>query len=148
MGRELDPRSGKLKEETEDSLKDKRMERGGVDGNVRYDQKPRVKTGPVNKEKAMEKRKKAFDYVKNFTKVLSMVRSIDVMPLNLKKDDMGDVIKDFYKSKAPQFKGKSKERDVKWQLLLNSQQNVVLKENQNMICMIRRQQSIKSKMLE
>ena len=58
MGRELDPRSGKLKEETEDSLKDKRMERGGVDGNVRYDQKPRVKTGPVNKEKAMEKRKK------------------------------------------------------------------------------------------
>ena len=65
MGRELDPRSGKLKEETEDSLKDKRMERGGVDGNVRYDQKPRVKTGPVNKEKAMEKRKKALDFVKN-----------------------------------------------------------------------------------
>jgi len=32
------------------------------------------------------------------------------MPLNLKKDDMGDVIKDFYKSKAPQFKGKSKEK--------------------------------------
>ena len=30
------------------------------------------------------------------------------MPLDLKKDDMGDVIKDFYKSKAPQFKGKSK----------------------------------------
>ena len=57
--------SGKLKEETEDSLKDKRMERGGVDGNVRYDQKPRVKTGPVNKEKAMEKRKKALDFVKN-----------------------------------------------------------------------------------
>jgi hypothetical protein len=32
------------------------------------------------------------------------------MPLNLKKDDMGDVIKDFYKSKAPQFKGKSKKK--------------------------------------
>ena len=30
--------------------------------------------------------------------------------LNLKKDDMGDVIKDFYKSDAPQFKGKSKEK--------------------------------------
>ena len=29
------------------------------------------------------------------------------MPLDLKKDSMGDVIKDFYKSKAPQFKGKS-----------------------------------------
>ncbi len=33
------------------------------------------------------------------------------MPLNLKKDDMGDVIKDFYKSKAPQFKGKSKGKE-------------------------------------
>ena len=32
------------------------------------------------------------------------------MPVNLKKDDMGDVIKDFYKSKAPQFKGKSKKK--------------------------------------
>ena len=32
------------------------------------------------------------------------------MPLDLKKDDMGDVIKDFYKSKAPQFKGKSKKK--------------------------------------
>jgi len=32
------------------------------------------------------------------------------MPLDLKKDDMGDVIKDFYKSDAPQFKGKSKKK--------------------------------------
>jgi hypothetical protein len=32
------------------------------------------------------------------------------MPIDLKKDSMGDVIKDFYKSKAPQFKGKSKEK--------------------------------------
>ena len=30
--------------------------------------------------------------------------------LNLKKEDMGDVIKDFYKSDAPQFKGRSKEK--------------------------------------
>ena len=30
--------------------------------------------------------------------------------LNLKKADMGDVVKDFYKSDAPQFKGKSKEK--------------------------------------
>lgn len=30
--------------------------------------------------------------------------------LNLKKADMGDVIGDFYKSKAPQFKGRSKEK--------------------------------------
>ena len=48
------------------------------------------------------------------------------MPLNLKKDDMGDVIKDFYKSDAPQFKGKSKEKEDRWQLLLNWKQNVVL----------------------
>jgi len=32
------------------------------------------------------------------------------MPLNIKKSDMGEVIKDFYKSKAPQFKGKSKSK--------------------------------------
>jgi len=30
--------------------------------------------------------------------------------INLKKADMGDVVKDFYKSDAPQFKGKSKEK--------------------------------------
>ena len=30
--------------------------------------------------------------------------------LNLKKTSMGDVVKDFYKSDAPQFKGKSKEK--------------------------------------
>ena len=32
------------------------------------------------------------------------------MPVNVKKDDMGDVIKDFYNSDAPQFKGKSKKK--------------------------------------
>ena len=35
------------------------------------------------------------------------------MPVNLKKDDMGDVVKDFYKSDAPQFKGKSKKKFIK-----------------------------------
>ena len=30
--------------------------------------------------------------------------------INMKKADMGDVVKDFYNSKAPQFKGKSKEK--------------------------------------
>jgi len=30
------------------------------------------------------------------------------MPVDLKKDSMGDVIKDFYKSDAPQFRGRSK----------------------------------------
>ena len=28
----------------------------------------------------------------------------------MKKADMGDVVKDFYKSDTPQFKGKSKEK--------------------------------------
>ena len=30
----------RMKEETEDSLRDRRMERGGVDGNNRYDKAP------------------------------------------------------------------------------------------------------------
>ncbi len=37
------------------------------------------------------------------------VESVDEK-LNLKKAEMGDVVKDFYKSKAPQFKGKTKEK--------------------------------------
>ena len=32
------------------------------------------------------------------------------MPVDIKKDGMGTVIKDFYKSDAPQFKGKSKKK--------------------------------------
>ena len=35
--------------------------------------------------------------------------------LDLKKADMGDVVKDFYKSDAPQFKGRSKEKEERWQ---------------------------------
>ena len=53
------------KEETEDSLRDRRMERGGVDGNVRYDRPARnVATGPVDKKKAAESRKRAMDAVR------------------------------------------------------------------------------------
>lgn len=50
------------KEETEDSLRDKRMERGGVDGNVRYDKapKPQFTKGPKKKYDGMS----ALDYVK------------------------------------------------------------------------------------
>ena len=49
-------------EETEDSLRDKRMERGGVDGNVRYDKapKPQFTKGPKKKNDGMS----ALDYVK------------------------------------------------------------------------------------
>ena len=35
----------------------------------------------------------------------------------LKKDSMGSVIKDFYKSDAPQFKGRSKKNVARWRLL-------------------------------
>ena len=43
------------KESTEDSLRDKRMERGGVDGNVRYDKapKPQFTKGPKKKNDGM-----------------------------------------------------------------------------------------------
>ena len=47
-------------EETEDSLRDKRMERGGVDGNVRYDKAPKFTSGPKKKYDGMS----ALDYVK------------------------------------------------------------------------------------
>ncbi len=54
--------SGHMGEETEDSLRDKRMERGGVDGNVRYDKapKPQFTKGPKKKYDGMS----ALDYVK------------------------------------------------------------------------------------
>ena len=47
--------SGHMGEETEDSLRDKRMERGGVDGNVRYDKapKPQFTKGPKKKSDGM-----------------------------------------------------------------------------------------------
>ena len=52
-----------VKEETEDSLRDKRMERGGVDGNVRYDKapKPQFTKGPKKKYDGMS----ALDIVKS-----------------------------------------------------------------------------------
>ena len=52
----------KMKEETEDSLKDKRMERGGVGGNIRYDRAPKPPntkkfgTGKTMAQKEMEKK--------------------------------------------------------------------------------------------
>ena len=56
---------GEMTEATEDSLRDRRMERGGVDGNTRYDRPARnVATGPVDKKKAAESRKRAMDAVR------------------------------------------------------------------------------------
>ena len=51
----------KMKESTEDSLRDRRMERGGVDGNVRYD-KPAKNVATGGKKKSSSS--SAFDFVK------------------------------------------------------------------------------------
>ena len=48
-------------EETEDSLRDKRMERGGVDGNTRYDKAPKFAPGPKKKSSGSDK---AIDFVR------------------------------------------------------------------------------------
>ena len=48
-------------EATEDSLRDRRMERGGVDGNVRYDKAPKFAPGPAKKSSGSDK---AIDFVR------------------------------------------------------------------------------------
>ena len=51
------------------------------------------------------------------------------MPVDLKKDDMGDVITDFYKSDAPQFKGKSKKKRREMAIAAKlSSESVVIEE--------------------
>jgi hypothetical protein len=52
----------KMKEETEDSLRDKRMMRGGVDGNVRYD---RPNRNPERKKPDPKASKRAVDRVRD-----------------------------------------------------------------------------------
>ena len=44
---------GEMTEATEDSLRDRRMERGGVDGNIRYDKAPKSTSGPKKKYDGM-----------------------------------------------------------------------------------------------
>ena len=56
-----------VKEETEDSLKDRRMERGGVDGNTRYDRAPK----PVN----TAGKKKPYDGMSALEKVKASIRA-------------------------------------------------------------------------
>ena len=65
---------GEMTEATEDSLRDRRMERGGVDGNTRYDRAPKAPntkkfgTGKTMAQKEMEKKhgkgKSAMDIVR------------------------------------------------------------------------------------
>jgi hypothetical protein len=57
-----------VSEETEDSLRDRRQERGGVDGNQRYPSDRGVKKGamsPEEKKKSREKSKSALDHVRS-----------------------------------------------------------------------------------
>ena len=58
----------KMKEATEDSLKDRRMERGGVDGNNRYDKAPRNKPNTFGK-------KKPYDGMSALEKVKASIRA-------------------------------------------------------------------------
>jgi hypothetical protein len=55
------------KEETEDSLRDRRMERGGVDGNNRYDRAPK----PAN----TAGKKKPYDGMSALEKVKASIRA-------------------------------------------------------------------------
>ena len=57
-----------ISEETEDSLRDRRQERGGSDGNQRYPSDRGVKKGPMSpedKKKSREKSKSALDHVRS-----------------------------------------------------------------------------------
>ena len=57
-----------VSEETEDSLRDRRQERGGSDGNQRYPSDRGVKKGPMSpedKKKSREKSKSALDHVRS-----------------------------------------------------------------------------------
>ena len=56
------PEDKKVSESTEDSLRDKRMERGGVDGNVRYDKPAKNVATSAGKKKSSGM--SAFDFVK------------------------------------------------------------------------------------
>jgi len=42
--------AAKFEEEASDAMKDRRMERGGVDGNTRYDKAPKFAPGPSKKK--------------------------------------------------------------------------------------------------
>jgi hypothetical protein len=79
------------------------------EGSATTPSKPKAKKAAAPKAKApaaapKKKRKSKLD------DLLASVRSEAYVDekLNLKKAEMGDVIRDFYKSKAPQFKGRSK----------------------------------------
>jgi hypothetical protein len=158
LGREIDPRSGKLKEENlEEKLskadlekmqdeKDKKEARKA--GKVNENNMGNLQTRRARQERNIamidmkiaaernteaKKAKKANSDLDKSTEAQQQREEKFVAPykelktvarekakkkargqvqekIDIKKADMGDVVKDFYKSDAPQFKGKSKEK--------------------------------------
>ena len=76
-------------------------------GSPSYDE-VKAQIDAKEKSKAPRKSKRS-----RLDSLLASIRNEEVSieeKMNMKKSEMGDVIKDFYKSDAPQFKGKSKEK--------------------------------------
>ena len=66
--------------------------------------------GHLQQKRAMVDMKIAKERVKMSKKAKKSGEDVMTEKMDMKKADMGDVVKDFYKSDAPQFKGKSKEK--------------------------------------
>ena len=66
------------------------------------------KLGHLQQKRAMIDIKIAKERVKMSKKAKKSGEDVVTEKMDMKKADMGDVVKDFYKSDAPQFKGKSK----------------------------------------
>ena len=93
-----------------DRIKKLRGEQGKAMKQLKQDKADGFTGAPSRKKLAnLEKRRLAIKTASNQLKHQKEDVNLDEK-INLKKADMGDVVKDFYKSDAPQFKGKSKEK--------------------------------------
>jgi len=97
------------KEEMEELQRKKDKKEGRKPGKVEEGSNPAGQLADIDKRIAMQRLKRARvekqQAKKNQGQDTEMNEKIDI-----EKADMGDVVKDFYKSDAPQFKGKSKEK--------------------------------------
>ena len=66
--------------------------------------------GHLQQKRAMIDMKIARERSKKAKEAKKTGEDVVTEKMDMKKADMGDVVKDFYKSDAPQFKGKSKEK--------------------------------------
>ena len=78
-----------FKEATEDSLRDKRMERGGVDGKVRYDKAPKFASGP--KKKSSGDSMSAFDKVVGDLKAKYGDKAVMANKKTVKKEEVEEI---------------------------------------------------------